>query len=193
MSAERSTTTNLQSGNWLETLLPDLGAHELVSLAPERDGMFDALLASLKNAPLDGVVVDTREEEVSVAADAPLLLPGIRLHIPTKGLVRDTVFGIVRIAALVELSHAEAKGAAIALSLTAIQGLYEKASRLEPTDMRVVEAVASLGRGGPTTYPDLTQLSEVLQGIEDLSDRLESLTKAGVLEEHGGGNWKVVA
>lgn len=193
MSAEQSMTTDLQSDNWLETLLPDLGVDELASLAPERDGMFDALLASLKNAPLDGVVVDTSEEGVAVAADAPLLLPGIRLHIPTRGLARDTVFGIVRIATLVELSHTEAKGAAIALSLTALQSLYEKASRLEPTDMRIVEAVASLGRAGPATYPDLTQLSEVLQGLEDLSDRLESLTKACVLEENGGGRWKVVA
>jgi hypothetical protein len=185
--------TNLQSDNWLETLLPDLGADELASLAPERDGMFDALLASLKNAPLDGVVVDTSEGGVAVAADAPLLLPGVRLHIPTRGLARDTVFGMIRIATLVELTHTEAKGAAIALSLTALQSLYEKASRLEPTDMRIVEAVASLGRGGPTTYPDMTQLSEVLQGLEDLSDRLESLTKAGVLEEYGDGRWKVVA
>jgi hypothetical protein len=192
VSAELSTTNNLQSDNWLETLLPDLAAHELALLAPEREGMFDALLASLKNAPLDGVVVDTTEEHASVAADAPLLLPGIRLHIPTKGLARDTIFGAIRIVALVELSHTEAKGAAIALSLTALQGLYEKASRLEPTNMRIVEAVASLGRGGPTTYPDLAQLSEVLQGLEDLSDRLESLEKAGVLEENGG-RWKVVA
>lgn len=192
MSAERSTTTSLQSDNWLEVLLPELGADEFVSLAPERDGMFDALLASLTNAPLDGVVVDTREEGGALAADASLLLPGVRLHIPTAGLVRDMVFGVVRIAALIELSHTEAKGAAIALSLTALQGLYEKASRLEPSDMRIVEAVASLGRGGPTTYPDLAQLPEVLQGLEELSDRLESLTKAGVLEENGG-RWKVVA
>jgi len=176
--------------NWVSVLVPDLPAEDAAALGPDQDILFEALAEVLSRGEMDGVAVEVAEGEPTVAADAALFLPGARIHIQATGAAKQLVTGMARLAVFSVLGDVDVDNEVVGASIGAAIELFSKVSRLEPADVEVVAALASLNRGRTGATATDAELRRVLPGVEGLEDRLDALRERGVLERRDDG-WAV--
>jgi hypothetical protein len=175
--------------NWVERLAPDLPAEDAAALGPDRDILFEALVELVGNGGIEGAVVEMPEDEATVAADAALMLPGARLHIRATPEVGPTVKDLVKIALVYVIAGGSLLAGGVALSIDLGYRMYEKATKLDEQEVRIVMTLLDLrrGQGAP---PTMARVEAALPDLEGLDARLAALVGKGVVAEDSGA-WAV--
>jgi hypothetical protein len=181
----------LSAEDWDEQILDPAAAEALAALGPSRDVIFEALVEFLERVDYEGVVVTSDTEGEGVAADAPLLLPGVRIHIGVAAAARAAIVGAVKAAALFALTDGDPVGSGISLTIDFADRILQSVSRLDPEQLTIVIAALDLTRGAGGTLPTSADLRAALPDLGDLEGQLETLAERGVVREQSG-RWKVV-
>lgn len=173
---------------WPEVLAPDADTGELGEI--DRGIAFDALVEFIEHDDgVDAIEVREVEGEAAVSADAPLLVPGIRIYVPAGEAARGTIQRLARMAVAVLIGADPAVGG-IGVTVDVLLDVFNKASRLDGADFELLRAVIELREGRGADGPSETDLQKALPTMEDLPARLRGLAERGIVVENGDG-WQV--
>jgi hypothetical protein len=168
---------------WQENLL---SATEVDLLKDVEEEIVFAALAEYAEGPnSSGLRVEAKTSEGTLSGDAPLLIPGTRIHVQAGGTARAAVKGLVRIAVLF-LAFGD-PSVLVGLSVDLVVGIFEKASRLDEGEAEVVRALLERCRANRETLPTEDDLRRELPDVDDLGERLSSLEDRGVVVREGDG------
>jgi hypothetical protein len=183
VAGDAEETLTLEAENWQRVLRVEEAA-DLGEI--HREIIFGALAAYAEQGG-DGMHVEVADgTEANLSADAPLLLPGTRIHIQVGGSAKAAVKGLVRTAALFALTGSGIPEAAAPLSIDIVLEVFNKISRLSEEEAEIVRTLLFLRRM-KGRLPTEEELARTLPGMDDLDDRLSSLRDRKVIVERDGG------
>jgi len=175
--------------SWLRELLPELPAEEAARLGPDRDILFEALVEFVREERPEGVEVRTEADEEGVAADAALLLPGVRIHVRAKPEAWPTLKDAVKVAVTYAVAGGDPVAGGVALSVDLGYRIIERATRLSTDELAIVMALLDLGRG-EEGRPTSARVHAALPELEGVGERLDELAGKEVLAG-GPDGWVV--
>jgi hypothetical protein len=191
-SAQGDDQLTLDAETWQRELLPDLSVAdaELISEL-DREIIFDALVEFANREHQGIMLVQTGASQSAMSADAPLLIPGTRIHIQAGAVARDAVKRLVRIAAIFAVVGASNPSAAfVGLTVDLVLEIFEKTSRLDDVEVDIVRSLMELHKSSGDDFPTKADLGRTLPDVKQLGKRLNSLKARGVVASCEGG-WKV--
>jgi len=187
---EPGDSLTLDAENWQDELLPTDEAAALGEI--DREIIFDALVAYLEKNGSEDLRVERGEAAGdTLGADAPLLLPGTRIHVRAGSSAREALVRLVR-GATVYAIVGGAAGLAASFSVDLVIGVFEKTSRLSEEEAEIVRTILALRKaeGRPATAEELARaLPESQRG--ELEKHLTALQERKVVIEKDGGGWRV--
>jgi hypothetical protein len=178
----------VDADNWVQEMAPDLPPRDVAQLGPDREIIFEALVEFLQAERPEDLELEVPEDEKGVAADAPLLLPGARIHIRVRPELGPTIKDAVKIAVGYALG-ADPATAGAALSIDLVYRIFTRVTKLEKEEVEIVMMLLDLRRGEGSP-PSTAQLGAALPELGDPAGRLEALAEKRVIAEESGG-WVV--
>jgi hypothetical protein len=192
---ERSTADDLvlDADTWDDVLLADMPPEDRGALTDlDKEAIFDALVEFAARKAPDGIEVVTTSTEQDISADAAWMVPRTRVHVRTGAAGRDAVKRLARLAAVLAIAGATNPAAGfVGVGVDVLYGLFERTSRLDETDARIVRVLVELRKARGGTLPRDKDVRQALPDLDDLHPRLDRLRKRDVIDG-GPDGWRVV-
>jgi hypothetical protein len=182
---ENGPELEVDAENWVQELVPGLSSDDVARLGPDRDILFEALVEFVQKERPQGVEVERVTEREAVAADAALLLPGAWIHIRATPELKPTIKDIVSVVVVYVLRGGDPLAGGIALTIDLAYRFFEKATKLDQDELRIVMTLLDLGRGGEGSGTE--KLQQALPDLEGVEERLEELAEKKVVRGDSGG------
>ena len=179
---------------WPQDIELDIPAADLLTIpAPDREAFFTGMVQFLSQRSDVEVVKADEPARLTTGASAPMLIPKTRVFIRFSDSFRDWYKKLIRMAAMYAIVGNTSRYAAfVGLSVDMAMGIFERLSRLDEVDARIVNTILDLTSSSEDgRSPSTEDINRRLEGTDDLTVRLSQLQSRGVIREQEEG-WAVV-